>query len=367
MKEPKPWMPYSIVPLQCPQEPPLGPAGGWRRSGPVRGPGFPLGLSAAGLQANSMCPRGLCGTGSAGVGFDHNSSWPEGVARFLETPDGLDFLHRLFTAAHLVFLQANDCGLRNLSWFLHLSGLDEFIAPSYGAQQAVAEEMESLLIRFGQEEDGRLAAQMPPRKITLCEDETFHPQICLVAIEPVSDFILFEQYQPQRDADTWQQCASQKLAGLPVTVCQVTSDAAKAIIAHAEAHLGAHHSPDLFHVQHDTVRATVPPWRVRRPPRCGSWKSRSRRSTSCGRMPCLPRAMPPGSSGQRTGTTHRTAGSRAGRGGRASPDLPIPAGRAQAHGKDWDATIIPSIETGRPLTAEEVGRRLTGHFDALAR
>ena len=67
-----------------------------------------------------------------------NCSWPKNVARFLETPDGLDFLHRLFTAAHLVFVQANDCGLRNLSWFLQLSGLDEFIAPSYGAQQVVA-------------------------------------------------------------------------------------------------------------------------------------------------------------------------------------------------------------------------------------
>src|SRR4030042_1322258 len=123
-------------------------------------------------------------------------------------------------------------------------------------EQVVAEEMESLLIRFGQEEDQRLAAQMPSREITLCEDETFHPQICLVAIEPVSNFILVEQYQPQRDAETWQQCASARLAALPVTVCQVTSDAAKAIIAHTEAYLGAHHSPDLFHVQYDTVRAT---------------------------------------------------------------------------------------------------------------
>jgi hypothetical protein len=77
-----------------------------------------------------------------------SSSWPKRVARFLETPEGLDFLHRLFTAAHLVFVEANDCGLRNLSWFLELSGLDEFIAPSYGAQQAVAGEMESLVIRL---------------------------------------------------------------------------------------------------------------------------------------------------------------------------------------------------------------------------
>ena len=96
-----------------------------------------------------------------------NSPWPEPVARFLETPEGLEFLHRLFAAAHLVFVQASDCGLRNLSWFLKLSGLDAFIAPSYGAQQAVAEEMESLLVRFGEEEDQRLGASMPPREITL--------------------------------------------------------------------------------------------------------------------------------------------------------------------------------------------------------
>jgi hypothetical protein len=95
-------------------------------------------------------------------------------------------------------------------------------------------ELESLLVRFGEEEDRRLAATMPPREITHSEDETFHPQICLVAIEPVSNFILVEQYQPQRDAKTWQQCTSTRLASLPVTVCQVTSDAAKALIAQAE-------------------------------------------------------------------------------------------------------------------------------------
>ena len=59
-----------------------------------------------------------------------NSPWPQPVAQFLETPEGLDFLHRLFTAAHLVFVQASDCGLRNLGWFLKLSGLDAFLAPT---------------------------------------------------------------------------------------------------------------------------------------------------------------------------------------------------------------------------------------------
>jgi hypothetical protein len=184
------------------------------------------------------------------------SSWPAEAVRFFEGPQGVDFLHRLLVAAHLVFVQGNDCGIRNLCYFLELSGLDTFVASSYGAQHAVAEAMESLLARFGKEEDQRLAASMPPREIALCEDETFHPQICLVAIEPVSDFLLLEQYQPQRDATTWNRCLDERLAGLPVTVYQVTSDQASALIAHTENHLGAHHSPDLFHVQHDTVRAT---------------------------------------------------------------------------------------------------------------
>ena len=186
----------------------------------------------------------------------HDSRWPPQVVQFLESRDGLSFLHVLLTAAHLVFVQANDCGLRHLCWFLELSGLDEFIAASYGAQQDTAQQMEALLIRFAEEEDQRLAAQMPPRQITVAEDETFHPEICLVAMEPVSGFLLVEQYEPQRDADTWNQCLQEKLRPLPVTVCQVVSDEAKALRRQAEILLGVHHSPDLFHVQQDVVQAT---------------------------------------------------------------------------------------------------------------
>jgi len=296
-----------------------------------------------------------------------NSSWPKSVTRFLETPGGLDFLQRLFTAAHLVFVQANDCGLRNLSWFLQLSGLDEFIASSYGAQQAVAEEMESLLIRFGQEEDQRLAAQMPSREITLCEDETFHPQICLVAIEPVSNFILVEQYQPQRDAETWQQCASARLAALPVTVCQVTSDAAKAIIAHTEAYLGAHHSPDLFHVQYDTVRATSAALASQTQAALREWEKLQQNTAGLGveyhccreQCPQDPLVETLRQHVQRAEAEEATAveqlHARQARQERAQ------AAR-QGLGHDYHPV---DLETGQPLTADEVRRRLAGHFDTL--
>jgi hypothetical protein len=293
-----------------------------------------------------------------------NSFWPEDVARFLETPAGLDLLHRLFTAAHVVFVQASDCGLRNLCWFLRLSGLDEFIAPSYGAQRAVAEEMESLLVRFGAEEDRRLAAAMPPREITLCEDETFHPQICLVAIEPVSNFILVEQYQPHRDAQTWQQCTRAKLAALPVTVCQVTSDAAKAIIAQAETHLGAHHSPDLFHVQYDTVKATSGALASQTQAASRELTKRQEKTAAF-----LAQCQADQEAGQPDGLNEVFAARAQAAEATARQRVQTCQARQeraktarQGLGRDYHPV---DLRTGQPLSADEVGRRLQGHFDTL--
>ena len=187
--------------------------------------------------------------------FQH-SGLPTQVVEFFESSAGLSFLHQMLAAAHLVFGQVNNSGIRSICTFLELSSLHHFVAASYGSQQAAAEEIEKQIVQFGQQEDQRLADQMQPREISVAEDETFHPQCCLVGIEPVSNFILLEQYVDRRDADTWDRCMDERLTGLPVTVLQVTSDEAKALIKHAEFCLGAHHSPDLFHVQHETVKAT---------------------------------------------------------------------------------------------------------------
>src|SRR3954466_10549284 len=83
-----------------------------------------------------------------------------------------------------------------------------------------------------------------------------HPQVCLVSIEPVSDFILLEVYCQGRDAASWTTQLTTAWEGLPVEVVQVTSDEAKGLLAHARDGLGAHHSPDLFHVQHEVSKAT---------------------------------------------------------------------------------------------------------------
>jgi hypothetical protein len=95
------------------------------------------------------------------------------------------------------------------------------VATSYGAQHAVAANIEKAIQQFGQEERARLAKQMSHREITLCEDETFHPQICLVAIEPVSNYLILEEYAAKRDAATWNVAISEALKPLSVTVTQV--------------------------------------------------------------------------------------------------------------------------------------------------
>lgn len=179
------------------------------------------------------------------------------LVAFLDSPAGHRFLRRLVAALHLVFHLAGPAGIRPLTRFLELSQLDRFVASSFGAQQALAVRLEGLLVRYAAEEKPRLAAAMPPQKVTACLDENFHgAQPCLVAVEPRSNFLLLEAYHPQRDGDTWTAALQQALAGLSVEVVQVTSDQAKGLLACARDGLHAQHTPDLFHVQRELSKAT---------------------------------------------------------------------------------------------------------------
>jgi hypothetical protein len=185
----------------------------------------------------------------------HPDLEPE-LAAFCESPTGYRFLRRLVLALHLVFQQAGHVGLRPLGHFLRLTQLDHFVAPSYGVHQALACHLQDDLITFAAEERPRQAALMTPRKITACLDENFHgTHICLVAMEPLSNFLLVEAYHDRRDALTWTTTLQQALVGLPVEVIQITSDQAQGLLACAHDGLSAHHSPDLFHVQQELTHA----------------------------------------------------------------------------------------------------------------
>jgi hypothetical protein len=178
------------------------------------------------------------------------------VAAFFESPSGAAFLHRLVLGAHFVMTLLGPCSVRLVCQYLELTGLDRFIASTYSPQQKVSVRMEEAVVGFGQTEQGRLADGMRPQAITICQDETFHPAICLVAIEPVSNFILLEQYAESRKADDWTAAMQEATAGLTVKIVQSTSDEGQGILHHVKQDLGAHHSPDVFHVQHELVKGT---------------------------------------------------------------------------------------------------------------
>ena len=180
---------------------------------------------------------------------------PEVIA-FFESPAGVAFLHRLVIAAQFVITLLGVGGIRLVCTFLELSGLESFIAASYGSQQKVTVSMETAVVAFGQAEQKRMVAGMNPKQITVCQDETFHPEICLVAIEAVSNYILLEKYAPDRKAETWTAEMKVALDGMPIEVIQSTSDEGQGLCSHVKKHLCAHHSPDLFHVQREAVQAT---------------------------------------------------------------------------------------------------------------
>jgi len=177
------------------------------------------------------------------------------VVGFFHSSPGLAFLHRLVLGIHLVCTEIGACGIRLVCLLLQLTGLDRFVGASYGTQHQVNRQVEEAIVAYRREESARLAQDMPAKAITLTKDETFTGGLCLVATEPVSNYIVLEQAAHARDHDTWQRLMEQALAGLNCQVIQATSDEAPGLLAYVEPHLGAHHSPDLFHVQHELVKA----------------------------------------------------------------------------------------------------------------
>jgi hypothetical protein len=181
------------------------------------------------------------------------------VAQFFQSGPGLAFLHRLVLALHLVCVEVGACGIRLVCLLLHLTSLDRFVAASYGAQQHVNLQVEQAIVAYQQTETPRLARAMPRKVITMTQDETFTGGLCLGASDPVSNFIILEQLAQARDQQTWTALMAPALAQLHCEVMQSTSDEAPGILAYVQHQLGVHHSPDVFHVQHELSKAACAP------------------------------------------------------------------------------------------------------------
>jgi hypothetical protein len=165
----------------------------------------------------------------------------------------------LVVGLHLVCTEVGACGIRLVCLLLKLTGLDRFVGASYGTQQQLNRQVEEAIVAYRREESTRLAKAMPAKVITVAQDETFTGGLCLVAMDPDSNYLLLEQVAQGRDQDTWNAAMEQALSGLNCQVIQSTSDEAPGLRAYVAHHLGAHHSPDLFHVQQELVKAASGP------------------------------------------------------------------------------------------------------------
>jgi Family of unknown function (DUF6399) len=181
------------------------------------------------------------------------------VAEFFQKGPGLAFLHRIVIAVHLVCVEVGACGIRLVCLLLNLTGLDRFVAASYGAQQQVNRRVEEAMVAYRHDETARLAQDMPRKAITVTQDETFTGGLCLVSMDPESNFIILEQLAQARDQTTWDALMAPALEQLNCQGMQSTSDEAPGLLAYVEHYLEAHHSPDLFHVQHELVKAVSGP------------------------------------------------------------------------------------------------------------
>ncbi len=290
-------------------------------------------------------------------------------ADFFESPAGLAFLHRLMVALHLVFEQNGSCGLRQISRLLELTGLNQIVAASYGWQQKYSARMEAEIVAFAEQERRRLGAQMPPKDVALCDDETFHPRPCLVAIEPVSGYIAVEVYCDQRDAATWNQVVQASLDGLPVEVVQCVSDEASGLLAHARDGLKAHHSPDLFHVQQELSGATALALasQTRRAEEEREAARRERQRAEAERDACqsqCPQSEVIVSLEQQVADAARRESEAEAR--RTACQEREQRAREARRGLSEDYHPFDLV-TGSPCDAEEVSRRLTARFDEIER
>jgi len=183
----------------------------------------------------------------------------QGLQAFLETPAGVAFLHRVVVAALFVILFMTGAGLRTVKCFLELAGLAPHVACSYGSLQKIAVRMRRLMPCYERQQRRRLASKMAAKLLSVALDETFFPEVCLVAMEPDSNFILVEKFAEKRDMENWRHALRNGLKGLPVDFVQSPSDEGKAILQLVQNEYEAQHAPDPFHVQNGICRFTSRP------------------------------------------------------------------------------------------------------------
>jgi len=101
------------------------------------------------------------------------------VAACFQSGPGLACVHRRVVGFPLVGVDVGACGMRLACLFLPLTGLDRFVAASYGAQQQVNGQVEAAMVTSRQTATARWAQDMPRTDLTVTQDATLTGGLCL--------------------------------------------------------------------------------------------------------------------------------------------------------------------------------------------
>ena len=185
------------------------------------------------------------------------------IEAFFNSEVGIHLLHVILIGLIYCFNLKGGCGMRRIIEFLEITGLSDFVACSLGTLQKIVTGIEKETVAIGEELTKELGAQMAPKDITVVLDETFmRGDTYLVALEAVSNFILLEEGAEKRDSATWKKSMDKATEHLPhINMIQCTSDEGTGILAFVEQAM-AHHSPDLFHGQHELCKTMAAPLAV---------------------------------------------------------------------------------------------------------
>ena len=177
------------------------------------------------------------------------------VVNFFESSSGQAWLHNMVVATFMIFHQNGNSGIPDLHEYFDMTAVSKFVGTSISALQKVGKTLDKQTIVFGQEESTRLAQNMPHKNIPGALDENFiMDEMTLILMDPVAGFILAEQIEEKRDAETWFKVTQAALKGLNVTIQQLVGDEAGGLTKLATGVLKVIKGPDLFHIQQEITK-----------------------------------------------------------------------------------------------------------------
>jgi hypothetical protein len=177
------------------------------------------------------------------------------VVEFFESSSGQAWLHTMSLAAFMVFHKNGNSGIPAMHNFFKLAGVNTFVGTSVPALQKVSNTIDNKTQDFENEEVERLAESMPHKNIACVLDENFiMDEMTLILMEPVSGYILAEQVEKKRDAETWHIVVQTGVKRLNVTIQQLVGDEASGLIKLAKSSLKVLKGSDLFHIQQEITK-----------------------------------------------------------------------------------------------------------------